>query len=66
LATTATIDPTAKSRSESNTRYLRPKVWDIDPNVSWNTVLVSKKDVPAQKASIAELLRSWDMICDMY
>jgi hypothetical protein len=53
LATAATIAPTPKRTREPRMRGLRPKMWLKFPIMGWNTVLVSRKLVPDQKASIA-------------
>ena len=37
---------------------LRPNMWEREAHVGWKTVLVRRKEVPAQNASIAVPLRS--------
>lgn len=36
---------------------MRPNIWLIDAKMGWKTVEASKKDVPAQRASVAEPCR---------
>lgn len=53
LDTDATIAPTKKKTSATIIVGLRPKICENDAKLGWKIVLVSKKEVPAQKASIA-------------
>jgi len=53
FATAAIIAPAPNRARETYTRGLRPKMWEKLPMIGWNTVLVRRKLVPDQKASIA-------------
>lgn len=57
-ATATRMDPTVNKISGRMIRYLCPNVFDSDPKVNWKTVLVSKNEVPAQNASMAETAKS--------
>lgn len=55
--------PAVKMRSAEISTGLRPKMWEKDAKVGWNTVEVRRKEVPAQKACIAVPLSSFAIVC---
>lgn len=63
MATAATMAPMVKKTRATMTKGLRPKMCENDAKFGWKTVEVSKKDVPAQKASMAVPFSAWAMIC---
>ena len=62
FATAATIAPMPKSTKLSHTIGSLPKMLLKEPRTGWKTVLVNRKDVPLQKASIAVPLSNFAMI----
>lgn len=54
----ATIEPTVKATIAPKRVHFLPKMSDIMLNVGWNTVEATRKEVPAQKASMAVPLRA--------
>ena len=54
LARAATMTPARKKAKLTKTIGLRPKMCENEPMTGWKTVEVSRKLVPAQKASIAD------------
>lgn len=47
------MQPMVKSVIAMRSRGLRPKISENDAKAGWKTVLERRKDVPAQKASMA-------------
>ncbi|EDN98932.1 hypothetical protein SS1G_13791 [Sclerotinia sclerotiorum 1980 UF-70] len=61
-ATPPRTEPTVNRRRENNSSGLRPNTCDRVMNTGYQTVEVKRKDVPAQKASIAFPLRTSDIV----
>lgn len=62
FARAATIAPTAKKAKLMKINGFLPKMELKLPMTGWKTVDVTRKDVPAQKASIAVPFKSFAMI----
>ena len=56
LATAQMMAPTVKKTKAVKIMGLRPKMWEKEAKLGWKMVEQSKKDVPDQKASMAEPL----------
>ena len=50
FARAAVIAPAVKSKRAASITGLRPEMWEKEAKLGWNTVEVSRKDVPDQKA----------------
>lgn len=64
LAIEAMMDPTVKNRMADMRTDFRSMMWEMDIQVGMKMVLVKRKDVPVQKASMAVPCRAVAIVLD--
>lgn len=62
LATAQIMAPTVKNTKAVKIMGFRPKMWEKEAKLGWKMVEQRRKEVPDQKASMAEPLSFWAMI----